>query len=140
MTLALVSPLAGICLDRWRAVRTASMAFAVLTLYPFCLFFAYIAHSTLFVYLGFAVAGVGMAGMNSAWNLGVLEFARETDASVFMGVHVTAAGVRGLAVPVIGYALTALFNLGVVYLTASAFFLSAALLMSRLKPKPSGAA
>jgi hypothetical protein len=41
---------------------------------------------------------------------------------------------------VIGYALTALFNLGVVYLTASAFFLSAALLMSRLKPKPSGAA
>ena len=72
-----MSPLAGISLDRFRAVRTASMAFAVLTLYPLCLFFAYIAHSTLFVYLGFAVAGVGMAGMNSAWNLGVLEFARK---------------------------------------------------------------
>ena len=107
--------------------------FAVLALYPICLYFAYALKSTDLVYAGFAIFGIGMAGVNSAWNLGAIEFAGRKDASLFMGVHLTAVGVRGLFVPMIGYAVTALFNLGTVYLTASVLFALAALSMHRVR-------
>jgi MFS family permease len=132
VTFALFSPLAGRLFDHWKAVRTATAAFTVLALYPICLYCAYVFKSTELVYAGFAIFGVGMAGVNSAWHLGAIEFAGRKDASLFMGVHLTAVGVRGLFVPMIGYAVSALFNLGTVYLTASALFALAALSMRRL--------
>jgi MFS family permease len=133
VTFALFSPLAGRFLDDWKAVRTATASFAVLALYPICLYFAYALKSTDLVYAGFAIFGIAMAGVNSAWNLGAIEFAGRKDASLFMGVHLTAVGVRGLFVPMIGYAVTALFNLGTVYLTASVLFALAALSMHRVR-------
>jgi hypothetical protein len=139
-TFALLSPLAGTFFDRLKAVRTASVSFAVLALYPLCLYFAYTLHSVTLAYAGFAVFGAAMAGVHTAWSLGALQYAGKQDASVFMGLHVTVVGVRGLFVPVIGYAVTALFNLGAVYLVASALFLLAALLMRRLALKPTAAA
>lgn len=138
--LALLSPLAGAIFDRLKAVRTASVSFAALSLYPLCLFFSYLLHSAALAYLGFALFGAAMAGVNTAWSLGALQFAGKQDASVFMGVHLTVVGVRGLFVPVIGYAVSVFFNLGVVYLVSSALFILAALLMRRLASKPTAAA
>jgi MFS family permease len=137
--LALFSPLAGKLLDHWNAVRTATASFAVLALYPICLLFSYALSNVELAYAGFALFGIAMAGVNSAWNLGTLEFAGKQDASVLMGVHMTAVGVRGIFVPMIGYTVGALFNLGVVYLAASALFVVAALLMHRLAERPSQA-
>jgi len=133
VTFALFSPLAGRLLDHWKAVRTATAAFAVLALYPICLYCAYVFKSTELVYAGFAIFGVGMAGVNSAWHLGAIEFAGRKDASLFMGVHLTAVGARGLFVPMIGYAVSAFFNLGTVYLASSALFALAAFSMHRLR-------
>ena len=136
VTFALLSPLAGTLFDRLRAARVASVSFAVLALYPLCLYFAYSLHSAALAYVGFAVFGAGMAGVNTAWSLGALQFAGKQDASVFMGVHLTVVGVRGLFAPVIGYAVNVFFGLGAVYLAAAALFILGALLMRRLELKP----
>jgi hypothetical protein len=56
-----------------------------------------------FIY-GLSAIGRGMAmgGGTLAWNLGHLHFARPQEAEVYMGVHVTLTGLRGLVVPFVG--------------------------------------
>jgi len=46
--------------------------------------------------------GMGMGGGALAWNLGHLHFARPQEAEVYMGVHVTLTGLRGLIMPFVG--------------------------------------
>lgn len=46
--------------------------------------------------------GLGLGGGTLAWNLGHLHFARPEDAEVYMGVHVSLTGLRGLIAPVLG--------------------------------------
>jgi len=46
--------------------------------------------------------GLGMGGGALAWNLGHLHFAQPEQAEIYMGVHVTLTGVRGLTAPLLG--------------------------------------
>lgn len=46
--------------------------------------------------------GVGMGGGQIAWNLGHLHFAEPRRAELYMGVHVSLTGVRGLIAPLVG--------------------------------------
>ena len=46
--------------------------------------------------------GIGFGGGALAWNLGHLHFARPHQAEVYMGVHVTLTGLRGLVMPFVG--------------------------------------
>ncbi|MFQ5489374.1 MAG: hypothetical protein ACE5GE_01525 [Phycisphaerae bacterium] len=46
--------------------------------------------------------GFAMGGGALAWHLGHLHFARPEDAEVYMGVHVTLTGLRGLVMPMVG--------------------------------------
>ena len=46
--------------------------------------------------------GLGLGGGALAWNLGHLHFAHPQEAEVYMGVHVTLTGVRGLIMPFVG--------------------------------------
>lgn len=55
--------------------------------------------------LGSLLLGVGFAGGQLGWNLGHNDFARPEQAALYMGVHVTLTGMRGLAAPLIGVAL-----------------------------------
>ncbi len=54
---------------------------------------------------GSLLLGVGFAGGQLGWNLGHNDFARPEQAALYMGVHVTLTGMRGLAAPLIGVAL-----------------------------------
>ncbi|MCP4246366.1 MAG: hypothetical protein GY778_04885, partial [bacterium] len=54
--------------------------------------------------------GLGMGGGALAWNLGHLHFAQPKDAEVYMGVHVTLTGLRGLTMPFLGIWLWALIG------------------------------
>lgn len=127
-----LSPLAGQLLDRWKAARTSGLAFVLLGIYPLLLFAAWWTKSLEITYVSFAWFGVAMAGVNTAWNLGAMQFSGNEDASIFMGIHVSAVGVRGLCAPVIGFAACKLFGLGTAYLAASALFFLAGFLMFRL--------
>ncbi|MHC4092444.1 MAG: hypothetical protein ACYSVY_19590, partial [Planctomycetota bacterium] len=46
--------------------------------------------------------GMGLGGGTLAWTLGHLHFARPQEAEVYMGVHVTLTGLRGLVMPFVG--------------------------------------
>ncbi len=46
--------------------------------------------------------GVGLGGGQIAWNLGHLHFAHPKRAELYMGVHVSLTGLRGLIAPLIG--------------------------------------
>lgn len=54
---------------------------------------------------GSLLLGVAYAGGQLGWNLGHNDFARPEQAALYMGVHVTLTGMRGLAAPLIGVAL-----------------------------------
>jgi len=46
--------------------------------------------------------GIGLGGGQIAWNLGHLHFARPEQAEVYMGIHVSLTGMRGLIAPLGG--------------------------------------
>jgi hypothetical protein len=54
---------------------------------------------------GAALLGVGLAGANLGWNLGHNDFAEPGRAQLYMGVHVTLTGLRGVIAPPLGIAV-----------------------------------
>lgn len=48
------------------------------------------------------VHGIGQGGGTLAWHIGHLHFAAPERAEVYMGIHVTLTGIRGLAAPLVG--------------------------------------
>jgi hypothetical protein len=61
----------------------------------------FIAAVTLFALRGIA-NGFGQGGGAVAWNLGHLDFARPEEAEIYMGIHVSLTGLRGLVAPLVG--------------------------------------
>lgn len=59
------------------------------------------------LYLSRIVLGVAMGGGMLAWELGHHDFARKGLATIYMGVHVTLTGVRGVLAPLAGTLLYA---------------------------------
>ena len=55
--------------------------------------------------IGSILLGIGFAGGQLGWNLGHNDFSRPEQAALYMGVHVTLTGMRGLAAPLVGVAL-----------------------------------
>lgn len=56
--------------------------------------------------------GLAMGGGALAWNLGHLHFAHPRDAEVYMGIHVSLTGMRGLIAPLLGVTLWGLIGWG----------------------------
>jgi hypothetical protein len=54
---------------------------------------------------GSLLLGIGFAGGQLGWNLGHNDFSKPEQAALYMGVHVTLTGMRGLAAPLVGVAL-----------------------------------
>lgn len=50
------------------------------------------------------VVGVGKSGGSIAWNLGHMHFSRGPDADLYMSIHVTLTGIRGIIMPFVGVA------------------------------------
>jgi MFS family permease len=57
-----------------------------------------------------ALVGIADAGGVLAWNLGHNDFAKDHNASQYMGVHVTLTGIRGLIAPFLGVGIYQLLN------------------------------
>jgi hypothetical protein len=48
------------------------------------------------------LAGLGQGGGALAWNIGHLHFAQDERAELYMGIHVSLTGIRGLLAPMVG--------------------------------------
>jgi len=62
----------------------------------------YLPLATLLFVLRAMFQGVGLGGGQIAWNLGHLHFARRDQAELYMGIHVSLTGLRGLIAPLGG--------------------------------------
>jgi len=63
---------------------------------------SYLPIATLLFVLRAMFQGVGLGGGQIAWNLGHLHFARRDQAELYMGIHVSLTGMRGLVAPLGG--------------------------------------
>ena len=87
--------------------------------------------AVLFYVLNRIMMGVSMGGGALAWYLGHLHFARPAEAEVYMGIHVTLTGVRGLVMPLVGIWLW--IHAGIwVWLVATGFSLCGLLLYAAM--------
>jgi hypothetical protein len=69
---------------------------------------------------GRAIIGIVQGGSGLVWVLGINYFARREDVPVYMGIHQSLTGIRGLIAPFAGIGLAALFhnNYRIVFLAA----------------------
>jgi len=56
-------------------------------------------------WVGGAALGIAFAGGKLGWNLGHNDFASDDQSTLYMGIHVTLTGIRGLVAPVAGVAV-----------------------------------
>jgi len=120
---------AGRMHDRIGLERLATRAYVLLALFAAWMAFV---HTPAQVVAGFALFGLGMAGVGIAWSMGPLKYAPSGEASRYMGVHVALVGIRAL----LGYPLGAFVaerfdSSRPTFALASAFFATATVLMMR---------
>jgi hypothetical protein len=76
----------------------------------FGMFVAVVTGQVWLLFFTAAFVGIADAGGVLAWNLGHHDFAKDHNASQYMGVHVTLTGIRGLIAPFLGVGIYQLLN------------------------------
>jgi MFS family permease len=102
LLMLLTSGFWGRKLDRMSPYRLNGILTTILAGAPLALFFA---SSPAWAYGGQVFYGLSMSGLNLTWILGVLYFASETAVPVYLGIHITLTGIRGLLAPLVAIAL-----------------------------------
>jgi hypothetical protein len=114
----------GKFMDRYKPIRFTSIMLTLFIAYPLLLALsAFVPWPKLFVYSGFLVFGVAMAGVGLVWRLGSLYFSQGRPSAGYLTVHMSNAGLRGVVMPPFGYLLFS-------YLGSLAAFLLSAILLA----------
>lgn len=105
LAVALMTPFWARRLDRmhvldYRAVHSWMFVLAMACFAPGAIF-----NQAWLFWLGALVLGSAFAGGKLGWNLGHNDFSSEGRSTLYMAIHVTLTGVRGLLAPLIGIAL-----------------------------------
>jgi MFS family permease len=101
------SPFWGTLMDRIGPIKTSSVVFGLLMVFPAMLLLGMWPGISLgtnhwFVYIGYILHGVAMSGVSVTWSLGPMVFAGSSDPSPYAGAHVTITGIRGSIFPMLG--------------------------------------
>jgi len=132
----LAAPLFGRLFDtvgitRFRALGAASWAAGRAVL-----FFAMAGRSWALVLAACALAGLGMGTGGLAFHIGHTHFARPEKTQVYMGIHMTLAGLRGLTMPFLGVWLYSMPQIGMKLLLIAAAIQFVAAIGFTLSPAP----
>ena len=93
----------GLFIDRVGPVRAVGLAFGLLVFYPLLLM---VVRGPASLALVSVLYGVGMSCVNITWTVGPVMLARRAgDASQYLAVHGSLAGVRGLVFQLLGWVL-----------------------------------
>jgi len=135
--LIMFSSFAGRIFDHYKVVKATGIYFLSLAFYPALLLFALVVHSKSSVFIAFFIYGVAMSGVVQSWMLSSIKFSGDKDSSTFMGIHVTAVGIRSIIGPSIGVLIAKQLSMISVFAIAIGLFLTAGYLMFKLKLSPS---
>lgn len=125
-------PIFGKLLDRTNAIPVAGAAFFILAFWPFAIA-AY--PSIEAAYIAAVFLGIGMAGVDVAWVLGSLTFAKENEIRAYTAVHVTFVGFRALVFPFVALALLYLVGFQASFFISFGMFVLGAIFMLSLYPE-----
>lgn len=109
----LTVPLAGWMFDRTNIMRYRTVNALLWATGRFCVFAGLFARSLTLLTVGFAIQGLANATGNVVWNIGHTHFAPPEKSQLYMGIHLTLTGIRGLTMPFIGIFLYAHTTLGI---------------------------
>jgi len=120
---------AGRMHDRVGLERLATRSYVVLAVFAASMA---LARTPAQVVAGFALFGLGMAGVNIAWSMGPLKYAPPGQAARYMGVHVALVGIRALmGNPLGAFVAEATGSPRPTFAMAGVFFATATFLMMR---------
>lgn len=119
----------GRIMDRTNPIKFCAIIFAVLAFYPL---FIVLIRNQVGVILGFVVFGIGMVGINLAWNLSSIYFAGKSEVSQYMGAHVTLVGVRGTFGPLMSFVAMKYLGIEWAFYLSAFFFAFASYQMAKL--------
>ena len=95
----------GWVLDRYNPVTVRAWVLAGFVAAQLLFFAGVMKGSMPMLYLSSVLNGLAMGGANLLWMLGVMYFAKREDVPLYMGLHTTLTGVRGLIAPWVGILL-----------------------------------
>jgi hypothetical protein len=119
----------GRLMDKTNPIKFCAIVFAVLAFYPLLIV---LLPNQLGVLLGFIAFGIGMVGINLAWNLSSIYFAGKSEVSTYMGAHVTLVGIRGTFGPLISLLVMNYIDVSAAFYVSAMFFAVASVQMARL--------
>ena len=129
----LSTPVMGMILDRYNPVTVRAWVLVGFTAAQSLFFAGIVTGSMPVLYLSSALSGFAMGGANLLWMLGVMYFAKKEDVPLYMGLHTTLTGLRGLAAPWAGnYLSGVLGGARYVWPISAAMVFLASLLMFRM--------
>lgn len=105
MAIPLFIPLWARLLSTMHVVRFRTIHSWAFVIGQALVFLGVYSHSLWLLYASAIFMGAGFAGGSLAWNLGHLDFAPSHKATLYMGIHVTLNGVRGIMAPFISTGL-----------------------------------
>lgn len=113
LTALVAGPIVGRLFDRMGITRFRAMGAAFWAMSRLALFAGAALHSWWIVFPAFALQGLGQAPGGLAFTIGHLRFAPPDRGQLYMGVHMTLQGIRGLTMPLLGIWLYESLGLGV---------------------------
>jgi len=128
LLMLLTSGFWGRQLDRMSPYRLNGLLTTILAGAPLLLAFA---HGPIGAYAGQIFYGLSMSGLNITWILGVLYFASEAAVPVYLGIHITLTGIRGLLAPFVAVAVHETLGPRAVY-AASFGLIAIAMVLNRV--------
>lgn len=101
----LSSPLAGALFDHTNIMTYRVVSSTVWGLHYVVLFLGLWQANWVLLIVGFSLRGLAEAGGAVAWNIGHTRFAAAHRSQLYMGVHMTLTGIRGMFMPFVGVLL-----------------------------------
>jgi MFS family permease len=124
--LVLFSRFWGKYVDRYNPMLLRMVVALLWSIYPLTLF---LTKNIWLIYAACAVSGFAVAGSTLVWTLGTMYFARQEDVTLYMGIHTTLVGVRGLTAPFVGVWLMGIIGVQPVFLISFILMVISGVLM-----------
>ena len=98
----LAMPVAGWLFDRMSVMKYRAAGTTLWSISRWMLYTATFLKSWPLIYAAYCIEGVGRSAGAVSWNIGHTKFAKPEQSQLYIGIHMTLQGIRGLTLPFVG--------------------------------------